>query len=156
MGDNIGSVAVVMRPIRFQWVGVWTSIWSLVNTCITDHSSDVWKFRLPPDLLEHNYCVTWGVSVPQCWTVIIRGVRELLIRLPVNKYPVVVYNSSQTSRKGVCALASVLQKWFIHEVFKMTELRRIKRTDIFHAGNETRAHRPTILSSRNNSCFFHI
>jgi hypothetical protein len=67
LGDNTGGRAVMLRPIRFQCVGVWMSVclpctyvysWQYVysfSTCA--------KFELAPDLPESNYCLSRRVSV---------------------------------------------------------------------------------------------
>jgi hypothetical protein len=61
LGDNTGSGAVMLRPVRFQCVGVCISTRLSLYTFTVDHMYT--QFRLSPDLPESDYYVNATVSV---------------------------------------------------------------------------------------------
>jgi hypothetical protein len=64
LGDNTGSRAVLLRPIRFRCVGVRISTGQFVYACITDRMRT--QFRLAPEFPARVCCVSRGVSVLRC------------------------------------------------------------------------------------------
>ena len=66
LGDNTGGRTFMLRPIRFQCVGVWISnglpcIYMYLTLCIL--SSDLRKIRLALDLTQRNSYISRGMSV---------------------------------------------------------------------------------------------
>jgi hypothetical protein len=58
LGDGTAAIAVVLRPIRFQCVGVWAFGFELDSLlCTLNVYEMLQKFRLATNFLERNYCI---------------------------------------------------------------------------------------------------
>jgi len=61
LGDNTGGGAVMLRPIRFQFVAAWTAtgfpaIYTPTQLTVPVFISDLREVRLAPNLPERMYC----------------------------------------------------------------------------------------------------